>query len=247
MTKKTAILTENVVRRWGKLANMKTLTENFIDQLAEEEEEMEVELSADDAEVEVEDEMEMDGEAEVEVEAEVSLSEPEVAMIVQGIADKLGELTGAEIEVETSEEAELEADAEDHMRDAAEDMMDAEDDLEDAEANRTDERKGSWRKGGDNNPSGKKDDGSSAGDEGAGSHSDDTDYSGHGMRKGDKSATDPGDEDDTWREGGDSKTHPGRKNRNRKDETLNIELVDEEQITEAVLARVIERLIKNNK
>jgi hypothetical protein len=224
MTKKTAVLTENVVRRWGKLANMKTLTENFIDQLAEEEEEMEVELSADDAEVEVEDEMEMDMGGEAEVEAEVSLSEPEVAMIVQGIADKLGELTGAQIEVETSEEADLEADAEDDMMDAADDMMDAEDDLEDAAAmrdpyNRTDETMDN-KKGGEG-------------------YNDEEDEE---LEKDGTERT----KKQTFRDRRDEK-RAEKKAANRKDETLNIELVDEEQITEAVLARVIERLIKNNK
>tara|TARA_R110000803_G_scaffold210711_1_gene283337 strand:- start:1191 stop:1766 length:576 start_codon:yes stop_codon:yes gene_type:complete len=191
MTKKTTILTENMVRRWGKLANMKTLTENFIDQLAEEDEEMEVELSADGAEVEAGDEMEMDMDLDAEAEgaAQVSLSEPEVAMIVQGIADKLGELTGAEIEVETSEEAGLEGEAEDDMMDAAEDMMGAEDDLEDADPAMRDayNRKDITEK-------------------------DDT-------KKADKDA----------------------------DETLDVDVVDEEKITEAVLARVIERLMKKSK
>ena len=226
MTKKTAILTENVVRRWGKLANMKTLTENFIDQLAEEEEEMEVELSADDAEVEVEDEMEMDMDGEAEVEAEVNLSEPEVAMIVQGIADKLGELTGAEIEVETSEEADLEADAEDDMMDAADDMMDAEDDLEDAAAmrdpyNRTDEDKAYTSKEED--------------------HDDDDKRKGAEIRGAEATKKKTSGKKRGTAKGDDAYIN------NRKDETLNIELVDEEQITEAVLARVIERLIKNNK
>ena len=36
-----------------------------------------------------------------------------------------------------------------------------------------------------------------------------TDFSGKGMRKGDKSDTDPGREDDTWRKGKKSKTHKG--------------------------------------
>ena len=46
-----------------------------------------------------------------------------------------------------------------------------------------------------------------------GAHDEDTDYSGHGMRTGDESDTDPGDKDDTWRKGEQSKTHPGRLNK----------------------------------
>ena len=42
-----------------------------------------------------------------------------------------------------------------------------------------------------------------------GAHDKDTDYSGHGMRAGDESDTDPGDKDDTWRKGEKSKTHKG--------------------------------------
>jgi len=221
MTKKTAILTENMVRRWGKLANMKTLTENFIDQLAEEDEEMEVELSADGAEVEAEDEMEMDMDMDAEAAdaPQVNLSEPEVAMIVQGIADKLGELTGAEIEVEASEEAGLEGEAEDEMMDAAEDMMGAEEDLEDAEANRnaynrTDE-------GEDKNKAGEKDD--------------DTEDESLGARDGAEK-----DKEQSMKD-------RRKESRGAKNETLNLEVVDEEQITEAVLARVIERLLKKSK
>ena len=37
--KKTTLINETVIRRWGKLANMPALTENFLDTLEEEEEE----------------------------------------------------------------------------------------------------------------------------------------------------------------------------------------------------------------
>ena len=51
MSKKT-LVNENVIRRWGKLANMPALTENFLDALPEEtleeeEEEMEGEMEMD--------------------------------------------------------------------------------------------------------------------------------------------------------------------------------------------------------
>ena len=45
MTKKASkLINESVIRRWGKLAAMQPLTENFIDTLEEEEEEMEAEM-----------------------------------------------------------------------------------------------------------------------------------------------------------------------------------------------------------
>ena len=53
--------------------------------------------------------------------------------------------------------------------------------------------------------------GKKAGQKGA--HDKDTDYSGHGERKDDESDTDPGDKDHTWRKGGESKSHPGKLNK----------------------------------
>ena len=48
MTKKASkLINESVIRRWGKLAAMQPLTENFIDTLEEEEEEMEAEMEMD--------------------------------------------------------------------------------------------------------------------------------------------------------------------------------------------------------
>ena len=58
---KKSLLNETVIRRWGKLANMPALTENFLDQLPEETiEEEEVELREEDDEMEMEMEMEPD-------------------------------------------------------------------------------------------------------------------------------------------------------------------------------------------
>ena len=48
MTKKKTLVNESVIRRWGKLANMPALTENFLDtaeELEEEEGEEEMEMS----------------------------------------------------------------------------------------------------------------------------------------------------------------------------------------------------------
>ena len=64
----------------------------------------------------------------------------------------------------------------------------------------------------------------------------DRDYSGHGMRKHDKSDTDPGDEDDTWRKGKKSKTHSG----------LNKEGTEAtDDLVEAVTKRVAARILKS--
>ena len=68
-----------------------------------------------------------------------------------------------------------------------------------------------------------------------GAHDRDTDYSGHGMRAGDKPDTGPGDKDDTWRKGEKSKTHPGRLNR----ESLNQEDAFLSEITRRVAARLM--------
>ena len=146
MTKKASkLINERVIRRWGKLANMPSLTENFIDNL-EEEDAMEDEMAAAEDEIAA-------GEEEVEggMEAEASVEEQEaVENIVQAVVDAISAETGVEIEVE-----------------------------------------------------GGADDGSSKGDLKA----NDRDY-------------------------------------NRKDETLNIDVVDDEALTEVVLKRVVERLLK---
>jgi hypothetical protein len=207
MTKKASkLINERVIRRWGKLANMPSLTENFIDNL-EEEDAMEDEMAAAEDEIAA-------GEEEVEAgeEAEASVEEQEaVENIVQAVVDAISAETGVEIEVEGGAGDEAAMDDMDMGMDAS-DAMDgaADDEMDDADAamamNRKDldeKKKGSWKKGGDDNPSGKKDDGESKGDLKA----DDKDY-------------------------------------NRKDETLNIDVVDDEALTEVVLKRVVERLLK---
>ena len=166
--KKTTLVNESIMRRWGKLANMATLTESYIDTL-EEEEEMEidaaVEMDADGGEEEMMGaEMEMGDEG-----ADVQMSEEEAEVLVQAIADAVSQVTGVEVDVESEEEA-------GDMEDAAMDMEAAADDLEDL-----------------------------ADDEAA-----------MGM---------------------------GHKAYNRTDEQLELEVVDDEELTEAVLKRVVERLL----
>ena len=166
--KKTTLVNESVIRRWGKLANMQPLTENFIDTLAEEEElEMDaaVEMEADDGEEEM-----MDAEVEIEDEgAEVQMSEEEAEVLVAAIADAVSQVTGVDVDVESDDELEA----------AGEDMEAAGEDLE-----------------------------ALADEEAA-----------MGM---------------------------GHKAYNRADETLDLEVIDDESLTEAVLKRVVERLLSKN-
>ena len=208
MTKKSkTLINERVIRRWGKLANMPALTENFLDNVSEEDAPMEDELAAAEDEIAA-------GEEEIEggEEAEASVEEQEaVENIVQAVVDAISAETGVEIEVEGDAGDEAAMDDIDDSEDLGDDLEAAGDEeMDDADAamamNRKDldeKKKGSWKKGGDDNPSGKKDDGESKGDLKA----DDKDY-------------------------------------NRKDETLNIDVVDDEALTEVVLKRVVERLLK---
>ena len=105
---KKSLLNETVIRRWGKLANMPALTENFIDSLPEEEmiEEEEIELREED------DEMEM----EMEAGEDASPAEEEaVEKIVAAVVDAIQAETGVDIEVEggADEGGEMEMDMDD--------------------------------------------------------------------------------------------------------------------------------------
>ena len=179
--KKTTLVNESVIRRWGKLANMAPLTENFIDTL---EEEVTEEEDLQEMEVEAALDMEADGgeeemEAEVEMDdAEVQMSEEEAEKLVAAIADAVSQVTGVDVDVES----------EDEMEDAAEDMEDAADDLEDMA------------------------------------------------------------DDEAAMGGMDSMRSPAAMRKpspNRQDETLDLEVIDDEALTEAVLKRVVERLLSN--
>ena len=95
MTKKK-LLNETTIRRWGKLANIGPLTENFLEEeetLAEEEgeEEMDMEMDAEEGG----DDMEAadDKEASTEMEAQVE-------DIVSAVDDALAQETGVDIEME---------------------------------------------------------------------------------------------------------------------------------------------------
>jgi len=219
MTKKTSeLIKESVVRRWGKLANIGSLTENWI---GEQDEALDDEMDAAEDEVAA-------GEAEMEAgeEAEASVEEQEaVERIVGAVVDALAAETGVEIEVEEAgdDEAAMDdmdagMDASDELDDAADDEMDAADAAAMRDPyNRTDEDKAFTAKrekrGADKRKGAEK--------RGAEGTKKKTSGKGRGEKKGDDAYAN-----------------------NRKDETLNIDVIDDENLTEAVLQRVVERLLR---
>ena len=173
MTKKKTLVSESVIRRWGKLADMPALTENWLDTISEEEE---LEEAEEEMEMKMDDEPGSEAPAEMEMDAEASPEEEQaVERIVSAVVDAISDETGVDIEVEgEAGEDGLEADA--PAEPAAEE--DAEMDMEDPA-------------GRDRAPA---------------------------MRN-----------------------HAAM---NRKDEDLNIDVIDDEELTEAVLKRVVERLLR---
>jgi len=217
MTKKKTLVSESIIRRWGKLANMPVLTENFLDTIAEEDDASDEATfaAAGDEMAAGEDELEAGAEAEASVEEQEA-----VERIVGAVVDALAAETGVEIEVEGEGEPSDEA-AMDDM-DAGMDASDGMDDEADAEMDDSGAAMRNAYNRKDITETGAKDDGESAGDKGKDEEDpEDKDYSGKGMRKGDK-----------------SKTHAGV------DETLNLDVLDDENLTEAVLKRVVERLLR---
>tara|TARA_R110000744_G_scaffold120045_1_gene223735 strand:- start:391 stop:1023 length:633 start_codon:yes stop_codon:yes gene_type:complete len=209
MTKNSkSLINENVIRRWGKLANMPALTENFIDSITEDELEDEM-AGAADAFGGEEAEPEMDAAEEPEADAETSEA---VEAIVSAVVAAISAETGVEIEVEgeAGEEAAMD-DMDAEMEVSGE--MEAEMEEEDPAVAMRDpyNRKDITERGG------------KKGDEGAGKKKGDKDYSGKGMRKGDEN------EDDGI------------------DETIDLDVIDDENLTEAVLKRVVERLLRSRR
>ena len=217
-TKGKSLVNEAVVRRWGKLANLVPLTETFLEDnttlFREEDDGLEDEMGG------AEDEMSA-GEDEMEAGADAAEADGEaetVERIVSAVVAAISSETGVDIEVEGGAEDEA---AMDDM-DAGMDASDAMDDEADAEMDEPDAAMRDAYNRRDITETGAKDDGESAGDDGKDEEDPkDKDYSGKGMRKGDK-----------------SKTHAGV------DETLNLNVIDDEDLTEAVLQRVLERLLR---
>ena len=173
MTKKN-LLNETTIRRWGKLANIAPLTENFIDTLEEEEDEMAAAEEPAEAGEEGGEDMDMGAggeEASPEMEAQVE-------DIVSAVVDALAQETGVDIEMDAGGDDEGGEEEEAGEEDDAEAMMRDKDAM---------------------------------------------------MRDKEPMGRDPmaRDRDPMMREEG-----------------LDIEVVDDEQLTEAVLQRVVERLLK---
>jgi hypothetical protein len=140
MTKKNNnLINEGVVRRWGKLANLTTLTESFLDNATEEEaleeaeheEEEVVEVPADLEAMDMDEPMDepmddMEAQAAVEVEPTLDISEEDLVDLVKMIADA----SGADVTVSSGDAEGEMADAEGEMADAEGDMADAEEEIE---------------------------------------------------------------------------------------------------------------------
>ena len=166
-TQKKPLLNETVLRRWGKLANMKSLTENFIDTISEEdrseEEAHDLEKAHDEMDYAEGDEMRADEEG-MDPDVDPDAVEAVVDIIVQALDSK----TSASVSMESDEDGEVSDEELSLVGDDGDVEMSM--DLEDEAAMRS--------------------------------------Y-------------------------------------NRQDETLNIDVIDDEALTEAVLQRVVERLLTN--
>mgnify|MGYP005990370425 CR=1 FL=1 len=129
MTKKK-LLNEQTIRRWGKLANIAPLTENFLEEedfVTEQEDEEGAEDMGAEAE-EAGDEMDAGADAEASPEMEAQVED-----IVSAVVDALAQETGVDIEMDAGgddeggeEEAGEEDDAEAMMRDKDAMMRDKE-------------------------------------------------------------------------------------------------------------------------
>lgn len=224
MSKKKTLLNERVIRRWGKLANMPSLTENWLDAL--EEDAMEDEMAGAEDEVAA-------GEAEMEAgeEAEASVEEQEaVESIVQAVVDAISQETGVEIEVEDSGDDEAAMDDMDAGMDASDELDDDADmDMDDADAamrdsyNRRDLEEGGMKKG----------DQSKTRADYKGNKDEDPEADKKARAKYDKKSKDSG-----ARKGDQSKSKADF------EESIDLDVIDDEALTEAVLQRVVERLLR---
>lgn len=178
MTKNKELLNERTIRRWGKLANIAPLTENFLD----EEETLAEEEGEEDMADEAGEEMEM-GADDAGGEEPSPAVEAQVEDIVAAVVDALAQETGVDIEMDAGggdDDAEVEMDSDDDDDDAM--MRDEDPMMRDKAAM---------------------------------------------MRDKDEEAA--------------------MRDPMMREESLDIEVIDDEQLTEAVLKRVVERLLKRNK
>lgn len=197
MTKKKTLLSETVIRRWGKLAAMPNLTESWLDEqedLEDEEAPMEDELAADEA----------DFEGGEEAEAETSPEEEAaVERIVSAVVNAISTETGVDIEVEgeageEGAEGEMEAGS---MDDIAAAMAGDDAASEDEEPGNRDM-----------------------------------------MAYNRKDITEMGDKDDKFAD-----KDKDEDDEDEVSEKLNLDVIDDENLTEAVLKRVVERLLRHRR
>jgi len=231
-TKGKSLIKEATVRRWGRLANMAPLTETFLEDhtaLFEDEDAMDDEMGAADDEMAA-------GEAEMEAGAEAAESvgeEETVERIVAAVVDAISSETGVDIEVDGSAGDEGAMDDMDAGMDASDAMDDmADDDMDDADDammrdpyNRRDLEEGGMKKGDQSKSR--------------------ADYSGNK----DKDAKEDKKEREAYdKKSKDSGARKGDQSKSKADfeESLDLEVIDDEALTEAVLHRVVERLLKKN-
>ena len=254
MTKKASkLINENVIRRWGKLANMPALTENFLETLEDET----VEEAAHEDEMDAAEDEIAAGEDEMEagMEAEASMEEKEaVEDIVRAVVDAIAAETGVDIEVEGEAGDEGAMDDMDMGMDASDELDDDADmDMDDADAAMRNKKKAV-------NPRMRDPEMRDM----AYNRDDELEEGKHGMGKGDQSKTRADysknkdkkadrKEDKKEREAYDKKSkksgsREGDQSKSKADfeEALDLEIVDDEALTEAVLKRVVERLLKKN-
>jgi len=116
MKKQKRLLKETTTRRFMKLANIGTLTENFMDETVFEEDELEGDVDAlepDAEEAPVDDELPMDAEVDdvvVDDAPALDLSPAETEELLTAIGEKVEELTGNPVTVGSEDEAEPEMD-----------------------------------------------------------------------------------------------------------------------------------------
>ena len=210
MTKKKTLLNERVLRRWGKLANMAPITENWLEeQDTPEEEEGEEEMEAGEAEMDA-------GEAEMGAGEASAEEEQAVERIVSAVVDAISNETGVDIEVEgEAGDDEGGADMDVDMEAGDEGGMELGDEAGMRDpmmaGNRDDDEFGIHERSGSPQPVGKRDE----------------------KGKHDRAAK-RDDEEEDKHDRGDKK----------KNEELDLEVIDDEQLTEAVLQRVVTRLLK---
>lgn len=220
MTKKKTLVNENIVRRWGKLANMPALTESWLDNLTEEDIGEEEEEAADDMHKAHDEEDYAEGDLERADDSEMGDAAPSLdPEIAQEIAAELAGALGAKLEELAGEEV-LDVVADDELE--APDM-----DVEEVGIEDVGEEEVEIEESRDPNWSGNADDDLRR-----------TNAQGVRKKRGDVGGG-------RYGKGGHYKGFKNKKAGNRQDEDLGVDMIDDEALTETVLTRVIERLLSN--